>query len=278
GGGGGGPPPGPRTPGVIGGQPPTVQRGASSAPRTLSLLAARPLTVNTRVPQGVTAPSADAARAARRPVVAATWNRGPGPAPDPRPAAAVREPARPTPQVQRRTAAAPAGPYPSPPSSAAPHHRAVPVVRPHPLVPPAAAGEQGAVRPSALPLTDAQASALQDRPAPPAVSGPPVPVVRAVRRGPAGDPAVPVIQRGTSAAGVPVTAVPPRGRQRSASAPPEPRAATGTGPVRPAGVPPEPGVDLDELARRLLDPLARLLRADLRRGRERAGRPYDGRR
>jgi syndecan 1 len=37
-------------------------------------------------------------------------------------------------------------------------------------------------------------------------------------------------------------------------------------------------VDLDELARRLLDPLARLLRADLRRGRERAGRPYDGRR
>ena len=45
-----------------------------------------------------------------------------------------------------------------------------------------------------------------------------------------------------------------------------------------AEAPQDPGIDLDELARRLLDPLARLLRADLRRGRERAGRPYDGRR
>lgn len=38
------------------------------------------------------------------------------------------------------------------------------------------------------------------------------------------------------------------------------------------------GVDIEELARRLLDPVSRLLRADLRRGRERSGRPYDGRR
>ncbi|MBT2544947.1 hypothetical protein J7E99_30635, partial [Streptomyces sp. ISL-44] len=36
--------------------------------------------------------------------------------------------------------------------------------------------------------------------------------------------------------------------------------------------------DLDDLARRLLDPVARLLRTELRRGRERAGRPFDGRR
>ncbi|MFB6694875.1 hypothetical protein ACFCX3_30590, partial [Streptomyces virginiae] len=37
-------------------------------------------------------------------------------------------------------------------------------------------------------------------------------------------------------------------------------------------------LDLDDLARRLLDPVARLLRTELRRGRERAGRPFDGRR
>ncbi|MFI9243741.1 hypothetical protein ACIGXF_14320 [Streptomyces sp. NPDC053086] len=38
------------------------------------------------------------------------------------------------------------------------------------------------------------------------------------------------------------------------------------------------GPDLDELARRLLDPVSRLLRTELRRGRERTGRPFDGRR
>ncbi|GLZ42719.1 hypothetical protein Acsp05_63430 [Actinokineospora sp. NBRC 105648] len=36
-----------------------------------------------------------------------------------------------------------------------------------------------------------------------------------------------------------------------------------------------PGQDLEELARRLLDPLSRLLRADIRQARDRAGRPYD---
>jgi syndecan 1 len=36
--------------------------------------------------------------------------------------------------------------------------------------------------------------------------------------------------------------------------------------------------DLDELARRLLDPLGRLLRAELRQGRERTGRLHDRRR
>ncbi|WP_053645911.1 hypothetical protein [Streptomyces sp. XY431] len=51
---------------------------------------------------------------------------------------------------------------------------------------------------------------------------------------------------------------------------------TGGGP-RDAG--PQGGdLDLDDLARRLLDPVARLLRAELRRGRDRAGRTFDGRR
>ncbi|MEV7603439.1 hypothetical protein AB0O91_39335 [Kitasatospora sp. NPDC089797] len=36
--------------------------------------------------------------------------------------------------------------------------------------------------------------------------------------------------------------------------------------------------DLDELARRLVEPVGRLLRTELRRGRERAGKPYDLRR
>jgi syndecan 1 len=69
------------------------------------------------------------------------------------------------------------------------------------------------------------------------------------------------------------------GRPRSVSAPPSfPAAATGPD-VRQEAAPHEaPAIDLEDLARRLLDPLSRLLRADLRRGRERAGRPYDGRR
>ncbi|MFF8913253.1 hypothetical protein ACF08M_07980 [Streptomyces sp. NPDC015032] len=36
--------------------------------------------------------------------------------------------------------------------------------------------------------------------------------------------------------------------------------------------------DIEELARRLLDPVSRLIRVDMRRGRERTGRLYDGRR
>ncbi|MER7047636.1 hypothetical protein ABT391_22600 [Streptomyces jumonjinensis] len=53
----------------------------------------------------------------------------------------------------------------------------------------------------------------------------------------------------------------------------------GTGSADPAaGDAPATGVtgaDIEELARRLLDPVSRLIRADLRRGRERAGRLYD---
>jgi syndecan 1 len=43
-------------------------------------------------------------------------------------------------------------------------------------------------------------------------------------------------------------------------------------------VPDRPPLDLDAMARRLIEPVARLLRTELRRGRERAGRPHDGRR
>ncbi|MFB9464559.1 hypothetical protein ACFF45_18055, partial [Streptomyces cinereospinus] len=74
-------------------------------------------------------------------------------------------------------------------------------------------------------------------------------------------------------AGVPATAVPARGRPQT-SAP----AAPGRAGAQRAGTPQDPGLDLDDLARRLLDPMARLLRTELRRGRDRTGRPYDGRR
>lgn len=68
--------------------------------------------------------------------------------------------------------------------------------------------------------------------------------------------------------------VPAHGRSRSSST----SSASGKNAKQRAEAPKDPGLDLDDLARRLLDPMARLLRTELRRGRERTGRPYDGRR
>ncbi|WP_142218384.1 hypothetical protein [Streptomyces puniciscabiei] len=292
------------TPGVIQRRTLPAQR-QRSAPRSLALLAARPLTVNTRAPEGVTPPTG--AHAAERPVVAASWRRAPAPAPAPSATSPSPVPGSEVPHVRR----AAAGPVPSasagPPSGASgpsrTRHtvpgvrpspsvpRAVPVVRPAPPVQRATADGDMAVRPPSLPLSDPQAPPLQDQPYAPAAVTPLVPVVRATRTAPtapatapprASDHMGPAVQResaraGAVSAGVPVTAVPPRGRQRSSSTQPVPGTA-GAGTPGPVGARQEPVVDLDELARRLLDPLARLLRADLRRGRERAGRPYDGRR
>ncbi|WP_431981365.1 hypothetical protein [Streptomyces qinglanensis] len=70
---------------------------------------------------------------------------------------------------------------------------------------------------------------------------------------------------------VPATPVAgPAGRDDAPDGSPPPQR-----PADPRGI---EGIDLEELARRLLDPLGRLLRADLRRDRERAGRLYGGRR
>ncbi|MFE3518256.1 hypothetical protein [Streptomyces sp. NPDC059166] len=68
-----------------------------------------------------------------------------------------------------------------------------------------------------------------------------------------------------------------KGHTRSAGGASPSRAGT-AGSVPAPDDPRDPGLDLDDLARRLLDPMARLLRAEFRRGRERTGRPYDGRR
>ncbi|MGW2746102.1 hypothetical protein [Streptomyces sp. NPDC001450] len=154
-----------------------------------------------------------------------------------------------------------------------------------------------------LPVTAPQAPPLPDRP--PATSAPApdgtVPVVRArnVAPGPraaagggGNSPAAFPVQREVSGAGktvskgVPAKAAPARGKQHPSGTPTTSStsstsskfSASGKRTPHRAEAPQDPGIDLDDLARRLLDPMARLLRTELRRGRERTGRPYDGRR
>ncbi|OKJ78801.1 hypothetical protein AMK30_05560 [Streptomyces sp. CB02460] len=117
---------------------------------------------------------------------------------------------------------------------------------------------------------------LPARTAPPAGQEPPLPEAAQAPRPAAVRPTAPqgnaqgnaqAVQRAVAEAGltgVPVTVV-----QRKPDRGPAPERPT---PER------ETDLDVEDLARRLIDPVARLLRADLRRGRERSGRPYDGRR
>ncbi|MEU3422864.1 hypothetical protein AB0F39_30665 [Streptomyces murinus] len=240
-------------------RPVVVARALAEPSRTVrgtarSLLSARPLTLNTRAPEGMPRPpQADSPGAhAKPPVVAASWHREPAP-----------ETAR------------PATPGAPPVQRAVPTRAKLPVVRPDTTVQRAAAG-------AALPLTEAQAPPLQAAPSPASLTPPgglPVPVVRMIRPV-APTPVVPggvqvdVVQRDAKGAAGGTSA---RNRPRSVSAPAS-FPASGTPADKKEAAPQDPGVDLEDLARRLLDPLARLLRADMRRGRERAGRPYDGRR
>ncbi|MFE7042570.1 hypothetical protein ACFU9X_24940 [Streptomyces atratus] len=114
------------------------------------------------------------------------------------------------------------------------------------------------------------------------LTGPPSLSVRVPQRAPApaagaGALAAEVLQRAAADAGitgVPVRAAPVK--------PAEPSGRTGSAASATADPPPVTnrvtGADIEELARRLLDPVSRLIRADMRRGRERTGRLYDGRR
>ncbi|WP_318202311.1 hypothetical protein [Streptomyces sp. SCL15-4] len=180
----------------------------------------------------------------------------------------------------------------------APAVQRVPVVRPAP--PRAQSPAPAASAPArSLPVTAPQAPPLADRPAgtPAPAPAAPVPVVRwknPARTG-AGGGAAPVVQRAGEAADPAATK---RGRHRSATVSGTPSGtSSGTSSRTSSGsssrtssasgkdadrrsseAPPDPGLDLDDLARRLLDPVARLLRAELRRGRDRTGRPHDGRR
>ncbi|WP_164540785.1 hypothetical protein [Streptomyces abyssomicinicus] len=312
-----------RPSGVVGTQP-------LPASRALSLLAARPLSLNTRLPEGSAPPVAPAGG---RPVVAARWPATPavaaptGPArtadayaaparPSTAPAPAGSGPARPSAPGApagpggRRAAAGRPGPVDATVRSAGPATvQRVPVVRPAPS--PSGASGFGASVPTAavparsLPVTAPQAAPLAGHP--PVIPGAPatageVPVVRwrstgsgggtggtgttVQRTGPGPRPGTASGSGSGAGDRVPpggaAKAVPAGGRPRSASAPaPAPATASASAAgstARRADPAQDPGLDLDDLARRLLDPVARLLRAELRRGRERTGRPHDGRR
>ncbi|MFH9266995.1 hypothetical protein ACH4KN_22505 [Streptomyces sp. NPDC017546] len=73
--------------------------------------------------------------------------------------------------------------------------------------------------------------------------------------------------------GVPVQAAPPKPAAGAAGAATRSDDASDAPPANRLS-----GTEIEELARRLLDPVSRLIRADLRRGRERSGRLHDGRR
>ncbi|MFG3122594.1 hypothetical protein ACGFYO_11370 [Streptomyces sp. NPDC048201] len=134
-------------------------------------------------------------------------------------------------------------------------------VRPTPLAP---APTAPAARP--LPVTAPQPPAVQ-----PFLANPPA------REATPPNPAPPLVRPVRVQRDVGGTASPPASGQVKAATPPPERGrnATTTRARTPA---PESAPDLDDLARRLLDPVSRLLRTELRRGRDRTGRPFDGRR
>lgn len=216
-------------------------------------------------------------------------------------APAARRPGTPPPAARP----APAVPGTPPARSAA---RPVPVVRPHPP----ATDRQGAgavpVQRLAFPVVPESATPATVTPMPEsagsAPSGPPTLAVRVPQHAqaptrttthaptPTAAPtAAPtagtrasrataeVLQRVAADAGI--TGVPVRAVPVQRSDPPA--RTTPAGPDAPATGDPATAnrvtaTDIEELARRLIDPVSRLIRADLRRGRERTGRLYDGRR
>ncbi|MFJ2904578.1 hypothetical protein [Streptomyces sp. NPDC087212] len=271
---------------------------APAVQRTLHLLPVRQLALSTGDSEGAAPPVV--ARSGGRPVVAARWPGGPvpgevsggsaRPVPGPSPVAAASPPERP-PTVQRAVAgpsAGAAGPGAGTTGGSPGAVRRVPVVRP-------ASPGQGAgttVQTRALPVTAPQAPPLADRPPHAPAPAEPVPVVlpvtvRAatpVQRDVSDTTGAGLLMGGgmkkktppappPSAAGV-LMGEPAKGGPASGRS----RAGTGKGAERREQPAPDAGLDLDDLARRLLDPMARLLRTELRRGRERTGRPYDGRR
>ncbi|MGW5647453.1 hypothetical protein ACWEV3_37105 [Saccharopolyspora sp. NPDC003752] len=246
----------------------TMQAGArphahEPVQRILPLLSARPLTA--RIGQ---APGVGAARSPQQPagppVAPVRWNHA-----DPTPPSGIASP-RPAPstpvQRARISAAPPASstpvqlaPLPAPPHRpggeslprAAVTHQATEV--PHGIGP--SVPDVLPVSRSAAPTVQRSSAAPVEQPAERQKAAAPKPVAAS-----SPIPGVP--------AGVPVTVV-----QRK----PEP-AATGEQDAAPAGAGGSGGQDIDELARRLIEPVGRLLRAEFRHGRERIGRPHDRRR
>ncbi|MFJ8312976.1 hypothetical protein [Streptomyces sp. NPDC094147] len=126
-----------------------------------------------------------------------------------------------------------------------------------------------------LPVATAPPTAVPlppDATAPDAPGGPDAPLKAAVRTTAAAGAAVQRVPEDTEP-----TDVPPTSAARSRIPVPVKKASAS---ADTSTAPPErgDGIDVEDLARRLIDPVARLLRTDVRRGRERAGRLYDGRR
>ncbi|WP_239144163.1 hypothetical protein [Streptomyces sp. SID14515] len=230
--------------------------------------------------QRITSPAAPAAPSA--PVVQRTATAPSAPA-APLPYA---QPSRPGMPSAPSTLSATSAPSVASASATAPGARRVPVVRPHP---------PGAAQPGAdaVPVQRLAMPVVPDGAGPPAVG--PAPVDGAAPAAPPGlsvrvPPRTPAqaagaghpesraqaVQRAAANAGitgVPVQAAPAKPAGRATGA------ATGSGDA-PDTAPANrlSGTEIEELARRLLDPVSRLIRADLRRGRERSGRLHDGRR
>lgn len=204
--------------------------------------------------------------------------RRPGPMP------LAPRPAHSTPSAAPSTAP----PVPSVPSAAQP----VPVVRPHPPAPDRPGAAAVPVQRMALPVVPESGAPMATGPEAGVGSplpGPPSLSVRVPQRAPApaagagvSGSAAEVLQRAAANAGI--TGVPVRAAPVKRATP-----SGGTGPAGSAGSADSAtadapaanrvtGADIEELARRLLDPVSRLIRADMRRGRERTGRLYDGRR
>ncbi|MFJ9809701.1 hypothetical protein ACIRTB_15880 [Streptomyces sp. NPDC101158] len=238
-----------------------------TAAHSLQLLADRTLTTGLSVdaPGLPTAP-APTRSAPARPVVPARWASASADSPAGSPTAPST--ASGSPAVQRVAVAPAAAPgfHPTRPAPDARRTAApLPVTAPQAqvrgvapfVVQPAPAGPGPAV--PALPGVA--------RPVPTVTSAPAAHAVPTGRTA----PAAPVVRPRAAATPSPVATV-----QRAA----EPPASASAGPAPKSGSTPQAAADtdLDDLARKLIDPVARLLRAELRRGRERAGRPFDGRR
>ncbi|MFF3069837.1 hypothetical protein ACFVSN_00450 [Kitasatospora sp. NPDC057904] len=149
------------------------------------------------------------------------------------------------------------------PSSAAVTGRRLPLVRPAPVAAPA------------LQRLPSIARIPQPSPAQPPAAPPPPVVQRTLSAAPPSPVSAQALQRVAGQAGlsgVPLTAVPAR-KPTTAQAPSPPSSQAAPPETTTSGT-----ADLDDLARRLVEPVGRLLRTELRRGRERAGRPYDMRR
>ncbi|MEU5368454.1 hypothetical protein ABZ362_05625 [Streptomyces sp. NPDC005951] len=265
--------------------------------RARTLLPDRPLSINTGSAEGFSGPPVAAGGGSSRPVVAATWRRDVAQPGSTHAQAGAGQPSAPAPAAgtaDRRSATPP----PVPPVAQPSHQASGPAARQAPrpglarppvvrLHPPAAPRSTDAVpvQRQALPVVPDNAGPPATGPTlgGPAPGGPPSPSVRVPPRAPAqsagaGRPEsrAQAVQRAAAnagIAGVPVQAAPAKPAAGAAGA--------ATGPADASDGPPAnrlSGTEIEELARRLLDPVSRLIRADLRRGRERSGRLHDGRR